>query len=266
MKEKLFKLPPKTPRQRLSAEVFFLIIMTIIIGLFGRASSENVLFTIIITVFFIINLSLRFLITYEKGDLYFFIFGVIAGGGNDLMSMINGVYNYTSITIIAWLSGLLPMWMILFWGQIILLFRKVFNLKWFKGNRYQKDGSWFSGWVDNKLILDIILLICLRIIIYNTYTMDFWIPSLIYGLAIVFRFLLYRPKKNELLIIFILPYAFLFEGLMVSFGLYVYINPIFLGMPLWLFLWWIFLVPIVLKEIFDRMEYIIRNNKKKKKK
>jgi hypothetical protein len=37
-------------------------------------------------------------------------------------------------------------------------------------------------------------------------------------------------------------------------------------MPLWLFLWWIFLVPIVLKEIFDRMEYFIENRDNERKK
>jgi len=152
----------------------------------------------------------------------------------------------------------LPFWMLLFWGQVFLIFRKVFKIRWFQGVEFQKNGPFLKGWLNIQLIVDLIILVCLRIIIYNTY-MDFLLPGILYGIIIGARFIAFPPKKNELLIISILPYAFIFEGLMVTFGLYVYINPIFLGMPLWLFLWWIFLVPILLKEIFDRMEYYFNN-------
>ncbi len=146
--------------------------------------------------------------------------------------------------------------MILFWGQVFLTFRKIFNIKWFKGEKFQKNGFLFKGWVDYRLIADIIVLICLRIVIYNTY-MDLWLPIIIYACIIGLRLAVFHPRKNELLIIAILPYAWLFEGLMVSFGLYLYINPIFLGLPGWLYLWWIFLVPFLLKEVFDRFEYLL---------
>jgi len=183
---------------------------------------------------------------------------VIAGGGNDLMSMMREVYNYTSVTIIPFLNGLLPLWSIVFWGQVFLIFRKMFNIEWFKGEDFQKDGKLLKGWVDYELIIDLILIVILRIIIYSTYNLDMWIPAFLYAIFIIARLLIFQPKKNQLLIIAVLPYAFIFEGLMVIFGLYVYINPIILGMPLWLILWWIFLVPIVLKEIFDRIEYILK--------
>jgi len=257
MTEKLVKFPPETPEQRLIAEIFFLFIMIIVIGLFGRYAAIEVFYTIIITICFIINIILRFLLVNEKGDWLFFIFGIIAGGGNDLMSMIRGIYNYTSITIIPILNDLMPLWMILFWGQIFLIFRKIFNLSWTKGDKFEKNGEFFGGWIDKKLIFDIFLIIILRIIIYNTYMLDYWIPALFYACFIGIRFIIFPPKKNELYIMAILPYAFIFEGLMVLFGLYIYYNPIFLGMPLWLFIWWIFLVPIVLKEIFDRFEYAV---------
>jgi len=259
MTEKLIKYPPETPEQRLIWEVLFLFFIIVAVGIFGRAAASDVMFTVILTIFFLINLSVRFLLVNENGDWIFFLLGVIAGGGNDLMSMINGVYEYTSITIIPLLSGLLPLWMILFWGQIFLLFRKIFNLAWFKGEEFRKDGEFFNGWVDRKLIFDMSLIFILRIIIYNTYMQDFWIPALFYGVGISIRFLLFPPKRNELLIIVILPYAFIFEALMVLFGLYVYYNPLpIVLIPLWLVLWWIFLVPIVLKEFFDRFEYYLK--------
>ena len=256
MSDKLIKFPPETPEQRLICESWFLLIMIIVVAIFGRSSAINVIYTIIISICFGINITIRFLLINEKGDWLFFTFGVIAGGGNDLMSMLNGVYEYTSITIIPFLNGLLPLWMILFWGQIFLLFRKIFNIKWFKGEEFNKD----CRWIDKKLIFDIILLIILRIVIYHTSFLDFWIPALIYAIGIGIRFLIFPPKKNEVLIICVLPYAFLFEGLMVLFGLYIYYNPIFLGMPLWLLLWWVLLVPIVLKEFFDRFEYLLKNH------
>lgn len=264
MVEKLIKYPPENPEQRLIWETFFLVTMLTFIAVFGRNAATNVLYTIIISLLFGINLIIRFLLINEKGDGLFYLFGVIAGGGNDLMSMVNGVYRYTSITIIPLLSGLMPFWMILFWGQIFLVFRKIFNISWCKGEEFKKEGILLSGWIDKKLIFDIVLVIILRLIIYNTYMLDIWIPTLFYAIGIGLRFLIFPPKRNELLLIAILPYAFIFEGLLVLFGLYIYYNPVLLGMPLWLYLWWIFLVPFVLKEFFDRLEYFLEINKKKK--
>jgi len=254
--QKLFAYPPKYPAQRLVWELMFLFVIIIIVGIFGHLASIDVIYTMIISIIFGINLILRFYLINEPGDWLFFLFGVLAGGGNDLLSMIKGVYSYTSIKILPCLP--LPFWMILFWGQVFLIFRKVFNIKWFQGAEFQKTGPFLKGWLNVQLIVDLIIVVCLRLIIYNTFT-DFWLPGIIYGVIIGARFIIFHPKKNELLIIAVLPYAFIFEGLMVAFGLYIYINPILLGMPLWLFLWWIFLVPLLLKEIFDRIEYSFKN-------
>jgi hypothetical protein len=256
--QKIFGYPPQTPEQRLFWEVLFLFVIIITVGLFGHLASTDVIYTIIISAIFGISLALRFFLINEKGDWLFFLLGILAGGGNDLMSMIRGVYSYTSITILPCLP--LPFWMILFWGQVFLIFRKVFKIKWLQGAEFQKNGPLLKGWLNVQLIVDLIILVCLRIIIYSTY-MNLWLPGIIYGAIIGVRVIAFPPKKNELLIIAILPYAFIFEGIMVSIGLYVYINPIFLGLPIWLFLWWIFLVPILLKEVFDRMEYYFKNKR-----
>lgn len=250
--------PPTTPEQCLIWEIIFLLPIVITVGLVGFLAKIDVTYTWLLSLVFGVTLLIRFVTINEKGDWLFFLLGVLTGGGNDLMSMINGVYSYTSITILPFLNGLMPLWMILFWGQVFLIFRKIFHLQWFKGEDFQKDGFLLKGWVNTQLIVDLIILICLRIVIYNTY-MDPWLPAAIYAGAILIRFAIFHPKKNELLIIAILPYAFIFEGLMVKFGLYVYWHDHLLGMPLWLLLWWIFLVPIVLKEVFDRMEYFLKN-------
>lgn len=216
----------------------------------------NVIFTIILTIIFTVNIIIRFLLVYEQGDWIFFVLGIIAGGGNDLASQVNGIYHYTSLTILPFLQGLLPVWMIVFWGQVFLLFRKVFHVSWFKGAGFNKDGRFLNGWLSTRLLIDIIVLVILRITIYRLY-LDPVFSAAIYGGVIITRLLLIHPRKNELLIMAILPYAFMFEGFMVTFGLYVYYNPVFMGLPAWLFLWWAFLVPLLLKQVFDMIEYMI---------
>jgi hypothetical protein len=247
------------PGRRVAHEVLFMVPVIVAVGAFGRAAATDAAYTLVLTIVFIITMVLRFLLINEKGDWLFFVIGVVAGGGNDLTSMINGVYNYTSVTLLPFLSGLMPAWMIFFWGQVFLLFRKLFNHPWFKGPGFKKDNEILHGWLSKKLLVDIILLVVLRIAIYRTY-LDPVLPGLIYGGVVLARFLVFRPQKHELRIIGILPYPFAFEGLMVSFGLYVYYNPVFLGMPVWLFIWWVFLVPIVVKQVFDMLEYVL--NKK----
>jgi hypothetical protein len=256
---KIIAYPPQTPTQRLMWEIFFLFPILVGVFFFGKAASMDVKYTWYLTIIFGINLIFRFVLVNQKGDWFFYIFGVIAGGGNDLLSMINGVYNYTSVTIIPALNGLMPLWMILFWGQVILLFRKIFAIPALRGVKFTKSGKFFGGWADKALIFDCFLLISLRAVIYHFYLANPWIPAAIYFIGIMIRFILFPPKRNQWLIIATLPYAYVFEGLLVEFGLYEYYYPAFLGMPGWLFLWWVFLVPIFVKELFDRFEYIIEN-------
>ena len=253
-----------TPKGRLVWEAFFLLPIIVSVAVFGNAAKLSSIFTIYLTITFTINICIRFLLLNQKGDWIFFLLGVIAGGGNDLMSMVNGVYNYTSIPILPFLQGIMPLWSVVFWGQVFLLFRKVFLVSWFKGTPFTKNGFLLRGWLSKKLIVDVIILIFLRVSIYNTY-LDPLLPSILYSVGILIRFVLFRPKKNEWLIIAILPYAFCFEGLMVTFGLYEYYNPVFLGLPTWLMLWWVFLVPLVLKQVFDMIEYVLEKREVKRK-
>ncbi len=244
------------PGRRVAHEVLFMLPPIVAVGISGRAAASDVAYTVVLTIVFTVTIILRFLLINEKGDWLFFVVGIIGGGGNDLSSMINGVYNYTSLTMLPFLSGLMPAWMIAFWGQVFLLFRKLFNHPWFKGPGFKKDKEILRGWLSKKLLVDVILLVVLRVAIYRTY-LDPLLPWLIYGSVVLARFLVFRPEKHELRIIGILPYAFAFEGLMVAFGLYVYYNPVFLGLPVWMFIWWAFLVPIVVKQVFDMLEYVL---------
>lgn len=225
------------------------------VGALGRLAVTDVRATIALTAIFGVNLAARFLLVNEPGDWAFFLFGVVGGGGNDLMSMVNGVYQYNSVTILPWLDGLMPAWMILFWGQVFLLFRKVFHVAWFRGAPFRKEGRLARGWVDERLVFDVILVVGLRAAIYATYAAAAWIAPAIYAIGVAIRLVAFPLRRNEWLIVAILPYAFCFEGLMVAFGLYTYVHPVFLGMPAWLFLWWVVLVPCLVKELCDRLEY-----------
>ncbi|TFF87852.1 MAG: hypothetical protein EU549_04055, partial [Promethearchaeota archaeon] len=138
MNNKVIKFPPETPIQRVIVEICFLIIFIIIFGIFGRNAQTDVIYSIIITISCVITIALRFILLNEKGDWLFFIFGVILGGGNDFLSMIRGIYYYTAIPIIPNLA--LPLFMWIFWGWGFLLFRKIFNITWCRGEKFQKDG------------------------------------------------------------------------------------------------------------------------------
>lgn len=245
-----------TPRQRLAWEVAFLVPVTVAVAVLGACAAVDVTCTVILTVVFACTIAARFLLVNAPGDWIFFLFGIVAGGGNDLMSMANGVYAYTSIPLLPFLQGLMPAWNVAFWGQVFLLFRKVFNVDWFAGEPFQPAGTMLRGWVSWRLVIDLAILVVLRLIVY-TWFMDPVVPGTLYGLIVGARILAGRPRRNELLIIAILPYAFMFEGLMVTFGLYVYHNPVFLGMPAWLLLWWVFLVPFLFKHLFDMIEHAL---------
>ncbi|GAB4317261.1 MAG: hypothetical protein Kow0069_19910 [Promethearchaeota archaeon] len=247
----------QTPQERLKREVAFLVPVVVAVGLFGRLASTDVAYTAVLTAVFLANLTARFILANQRHDWAFFLLGVAAGGGNDLASMANGVYSYTSVTIVPFLRGLMPLWMVLFWGQVFLVFRKVFQLPWARGEPFRKDGRLLGGWADARLLVDLVLVLLLRAAIYRTHAADPRIPAAIYGGAVAARFLAFPPRRNEWYLVAILPYAYSFEGLMVTFGLYVYEHPAFLGLPAWLLLWWAFLVPCLLKEVFDRLEFAL---------
>ncbi len=128
-------------RQRLMLEVIFLLPIIVAVAMFGRLAMQDVFFTVILSIIFMVNLVIRFLVANQHGDIFYFLLGIIAGGGNDLLSISNGVYDYTSLTVLPFLSHLMPIWMVAFWGQVFLLFRKIFNVDWFAGVPFKQPGG-----------------------------------------------------------------------------------------------------------------------------
>ena len=189
---------------------------------------------------------LRFILFNRKGDYIFFLIGIVLGGGNDLISMYKHVYAYLPKDF----STLpLPLWMIFFWGEIFIFFRKLMRFGPFLGTKLE-----INNLIDLPLLFDFVVLITYRIIIYH-FAARYWVPDALYASILVLRLVAWPPLRNErrlMLAMLILGPAY--EIGLIKSGLYVYQTPVFFGMPLWLIIYWVFVVRF-LKAIFNHVEF-----------
>jgi hypothetical protein len=188
----------------------------------------------------------RFALLNRKGDWLFFVIGVVVGGGNDVMSMYKEVYQYTPKSI---LPVPIPVWMVLFWGQIFVSFRKLMRFGPFRGPDQPPKRL-----IDAPLALDVLIAVAYRMIIYRTAS-EYWLPDALFAAILIARLLVFPPKDHERkLMLAMLVIGPLYEILLIGCGLYVYQTGVVFGMPLWLIIYWVFIIR-VLKAIFDRVEY-----------
>jgi hypothetical protein len=203
--------------------------------------------TPLISALIAVNIIARFILIGRKNDWVFFLIGFVFGGGNDLVSMLTHVYRYTPPQV---LHMPIPFWMLLFWGHIFLAFRQLFQLPAFQGPPI-KGNPWK---IDSRLVADIATFIALRIIIYN-FVRHEPIPTIAFAAIVLLRLVIIPPKKREwFLIAVVVVLGLSYEAVLIAIGLYVYNNPVFLGMPAWLMIYWAFMIPIFANEIFDRIE------------
>lgn len=243
--------PEATDPRRIALELYFLCVPLI-------ALSAYLMDTRVMTCVIVGNLALRFLIIGRRADWIFLLIGVVAGGGNDLMSMLKGVYYYTPPSLLKEYGAPIPIWMLLYWGHIFVSFRQLFQLPVFQGE--PPAGKPWA--IDKRLIADIIVVVAFRIIIYNTVRNEPW-PTIGFASVLLLRLLVIPPKKNEwLLIVAVMLLGPPFEAALIGFGLYVYFDPVLGGMPAWLLIYWIFAMPILLKGIFDRIEWGLARKQK----
>lgn len=231
--------------QHIIFEAFFLVTAVFAIAFYGQNTRA-------MSLLILLNISARFFLLGHKNDWIFFLIGVIGGGGNDVLSMTKGVYYYTPPHE---LSVPIPLWMLLFWGHIFVFFRHLFKLP-----AFQTDVSHGRTWkMDARLAADIATYLLLRIIIY-TFVHSEPVPTIAYAVIILARLLLIPPGKNDLkLLCAVMVMGPLYEAVLIKIGLYVYYNPVFLGMPAWLLMYWAFMIPIFTKGIFARLEASLRN-------
>ena len=188
----------------------------------------------------------RFALLNHRGDWMFFLLGVLVGGGNDLMSMYKGVYSYTPPTI---LPVPIPVWMVVFWGQIFVSFRTLMRFGPYRGPDRAPEKL-----IDAPLALDIAVAVIYRLIIYRTASED-WLPDALFAAILIARLLIIAPEDHERkLMLTMLVVGPLYEILLIGCGLYDYQTGVVFGMPLWLIIYWVFIIR-ALKAIFDRVEY-----------
>lgn len=198
----------------------------------------------LMTVFIAGLLLVRFAFLYRRGDVLIFVLGLILGGGNDLLSMWQGVYRYTPPTL---LPVPIPGWMLVFWGEAFLFFRRLMRCGPFLADRTVSRG------LDLPLALDLLLLIPLKRTLYR-YAAVPWVPDTVFAAALLLRYLVAPPKAHERrLLLTILLLGPFYEALLIAAGLYVYQHGIVLGMPVWLIVYWLYIFR-VLKALLDRIE------------
>ncbi len=94
----------------------------------------------------------------------------------------------------------------------------------------------------------------LRWVIYHTVRQE-PLPTIGYALVLSARFLALPPTAAELRLMAVTTVlGILFEASLIGSGLYVYDDPVLLGMPAWLLIYWTFAIPVLAKGIFDRTE------------
>ena len=228
---------PTTPSE-LAAEFFFILTVPVAVALWGQKSEWMAVFTLI-------NLTIRFLLAYKPKDEWFFLLGLAAGGGNDLFSMIRGVYAYTPPHLLPWP---IPLWIFPFWGQVFLLFRRALDYGPFRGPGVGKVLQW-----DSRLAADLVILAIFKFFVYG-YASHLYLPSLVGVLLLGARFAVLRPTPTEWRVLAItMTVGPAYEIILVKLGLYNYQHGYFFGLPVWLLVFWA-LSLLISKNLYDRME------------
>ena len=236
--------PESVNVRHIALEMYFLCVPLI-------ALSAYLMDTRVMTWVVVGNIALRTLIIGRRADWIFLLIGVVAGGGNDLMSMLKGVYYYTPPSLLKQFGAPIPIWMLLYWGHIFVSFRQLYQLPVFQSPPFP-NGPWK---LDKRLIADLIVVVVFRIIIYN-YVRQEPIPTIAFAAVLLLRLIAVPPKKHEwLLIVTVMIIGPAFEAVLIGFGLYVYFDPVLGGMPAWLLIYWAFALPLLMKGLFDRIEY-----------
>lgn len=233
-------VPENTGIRQVMLEFLFLWIAAVFVAFFGQ---NTPLMSALIGATIIV----RFLVIRRRHDWVFFLAGFLLGGGNDYLSMARDVYQYTPSTL---LPVPIPFWMLVFWGQIFVAFRQLFRLPVFAGPPIE-GRPWRP---DLRLVADVSVFVILRVLIYMFVKQE-PVPTIAFAAVVLLRFILIPLKRNEwLLVAATVVLGLSYEAALIAFGLYVYYDPVFLGMPAWLMIYWAFMIPIFMKGIFDRIE------------
>lgn len=184
-----------------------------------------------------------------RAEIIFFLICILLGGFNDWNSVVNKqIYDYTVPVYFPEFSTI-PIWMLLYWGMILRFMVSLFRipdmlpLKSADNRLFGPAPISVPWWLRVSILL--IFVLVTRQAIYHWY-MDpllSWIP---FAAAIVIYPLLFPSGKAELRLGFLaLVVGPLVEALYIKVGgLHMYHHPVLGGVPLWIMLWWILIIPI----------------------
>jgi hypothetical protein len=231
------RLPYRATTRELIAEAAVMFVTAGGVAMFGTHPTRMPMFIAAL-------LAARFALLYRRGDLFVFIMGILLGGGSDCLSVANGVYRYTPPTLLPWP---IPMWMVVFWGEAFLFFRRLMRYRPFLADNAATHG------LDLPLVLDLLMLIPLKRMLYAWAAVP-WLPDTVFAAALLVRYLLAPPRPHERrLLLTILVLGPFYEILLIAAGLYQYHHGIVFGMPVWLIVYWVYIFR-VLKSLLDLVE------------
>lgn len=171
------------------------------------------------------------------------------GGFNDWNTVVNKrIYDYTVPVFFPDLTTI-PLWMLLYWGMILRFLLTLFRWGRLNPPGHVENTVWFgSRRVDNpvaRVVTLLALVAATRFFIfrYSQHVVYSWLP---FALGLVAYAVLLRPSQymRRLLLLFLIGGAAI-EVLYIQVGgLHYYHLGWIGGVPLWIALWWVLIVPI----------------------
>ncbi len=197
-----------------------------------------------------------------RAEVIFLAACTVLGAFNDWNSVCRkGIYDYTVPHFFAWST--IPIWMLLFWGMILRFVARLARWSVLEPAAEPADEIGLGGWKIRSGGVRVAALLALvfatRWTIYRLYENPIlsWLPFL--G-AIIAYLILFRPTRHDLKLVGI----FLLGGPIVEI-LYIQLGHLHRyhlgwigGVPLWIVLWWMFIV-VVWKDIAFRIEKGLRS-------
>jgi|GEM_PF-1740383 len=182
-------------------------------------------------------------------ELLFLFVCTILGGFNDWNSVVHHrIYDYRApVFFQKWSS--IPIWMLLYWGMILRFLVSLFRWHRLTPPKKAKNDLWIGRmhfqhpWL--RVLVLLMMVLATRQCIYRFYT-DPWLSWLPFAMGLLVYMILFRPARYE----WGLWGLFLLGGPGIEIlyiqvgGLHYYHLGWIGGVPLWIGLWWLLVVPI----------------------
>lgn len=185
----------------------------------------------------------------------------VLGGFNDWNSVCHHeIYRYTVPHFFAWSS--IPIWMLLYWGMILRFFARFARWQALAPPDRPNDRLGFGKRIIHhaaaRTVAELVLILLTRQMIYrySLHPVLSWLP---FAIALVAYLVFFFPTRHDLklLAVFLIGGP-LIEVLYIQVGrLHAYELGWIGGVPLWIVLWWLLIIPIW-KNLSLRLQLALR--------